>query len=150
MIDHDHDRIIAVGNREVCDEIHGDLREGAGRRGGDRSQRGSRRVRDNFHLLAYSAAINVLPDIGAHTWPPIGFLHVPFGGRASRVSGSGMIMVELEDTFTEIRRDISAISIEQNTVSESPIGEGGLHRRGANTIQSLKGCLDRQIVGRFR
>jgi hypothetical protein len=86
---------------------------------------------DNLHLLAHSTAINILPDISAHTRPPVGFLHIPFGGM-SRVSGGRVIMMELENAFAEISEDISMISVKQNTISKMPVGESRLHR-GAQT-----------------
>ena len=74
MVYHNQNRIVAVGEREVGDKVHGDLLEGAGALGGNRGEGGVGRVGVYFVGLASSAAGDEFADEGGHARPPIVFL----------------------------------------------------------------------------
>ena len=74
-----------------------------------------------FHLLAHSAAINVLSDEGAHAGPPIAFLDVPFGIGTSGVPGSRVIMMELQNALPEVRGDVGSVLKIKDAFVHAPV-----------------------------
>ena len=74
MVDHDQNRIVAVGRREVSDKVHGDLLEGARAFGGNRGEGGVGRGSVDLVGLASGAAGDELADEGGYSGPPIVFL----------------------------------------------------------------------------
>ena len=74
MVYHDQNGIIAVGEREVGDEVHGDLLERARAFGGDWGEWGMGRVGVDLVGLAGGAAGDELADEGGDAGPPIVFL----------------------------------------------------------------------------
>ena len=74
MVYHDQNRVEALGDGEVGDEIHRDLLEGAGAFQGNRGKRGVGWVGVHLVGLASSAAGDEFSDEGGHAWPPIVFL----------------------------------------------------------------------------
>ena len=70
MVDHDQERVKARGDREISDEIAGDLLEGVRSDGFDGQQRGYCRVRVNLILLAKGTALHVSADEGGESGPP--------------------------------------------------------------------------------
>ena len=70
MVYHNHERIEAGGDREICDKIAGDLLEGAGDDGFDGREGGYRRVCVNLVLLAEGTALDVAADEGSKAGPP--------------------------------------------------------------------------------
>ena len=86
MVDHDQNRIIAMGKGQIRDEIHRDLLEGAGAFRGDRGKGGMGQVGVDLIGLASSAASNELADKGGHSWPPIILLEKGDGAEISTMS----------------------------------------------------------------
>ena len=71
MVYHNQDRIIAMGNGEIGDEIHGDLLEGAGAFEGNGHKGRNQGVSVDLIGLAHGAASDEFADKGSHTRPPI-------------------------------------------------------------------------------
>ena len=88
MVYHDQNRIIAVGGREVSNEIHGDLLERVGAFRRDGGEQGKGRVGVNLIGLASSTAGDEFLDKGGHSQPPIVLLEKGDGVEISAV-GSG-------------------------------------------------------------
>jgi hypothetical protein len=72
MVYHDHDGVAPVRDREVRDEVHGNLGKGAavGWRGNGQERHYSG-VAVNFGLLARSTSIGELLDKGVEAGPPV-------------------------------------------------------------------------------
>ena len=70
MVYHDHERIEAGGDREVCDKVAGDLLEGTGSDGFDGRQGGYSGVHVNLVLLTEGTALDVVADEGGKAGPP--------------------------------------------------------------------------------
>ena len=70
MVDHDQERVKAQGDREIGDEVAGDLLERARGDGFDGWQGGHSRVCVNFVLLAGGASFNVAADKEGKAWSP--------------------------------------------------------------------------------
>ena len=85
MVYHDQNRIIAVGEQEISDEIHGNLLEWACAFGRNRGKGGVGRVGVNLIGLANSAAGDEFADEGGHARPPIVFLEHGDGAEISPV-----------------------------------------------------------------
>ena len=74
MVYHDQNRIVAVGEGEIRDEIHRDLLEGAGTLGGYRSEGGVGWVGVYLIGLAGGTPCDEFADKGGHIRPPVVFL----------------------------------------------------------------------------
>ena len=70
MIYYDHDRIMAIRGREVCDKVDGYLSEGEGVQGGDGNEWRDSRMSVDLVLLIDGTSINEVFDKGHETWPP--------------------------------------------------------------------------------
>src|SRR5437588_7183695 len=101
----------------------------------------------SLHLLAKSAAINIFPNKGAHSRPPVIFLHKVFRIITARVASGGVIMVKAQDSRTKVRGDICAVLVEQYTVFYLPIGKSRAHRGGCKTGQGLMSGKNDRIIG---
>ena len=88
MVYHDQNRIVAVRDGEVGDEVHEDLLEGAGAFGGDGHKWGVERVGVNFAGLASGTSCDEFVDKGGHARPPIVFLEWGNGAEVSTMSTS--------------------------------------------------------------
>ena len=62
MVDHDQNRVIAVGDRKIRDEVHRDKGKGACVQGFDRLQWRIGGVAIDFVLLTDSAAVYIILD----------------------------------------------------------------------------------------
>ena len=71
MVHCDHDRIIAIGNGEIGDEVHGDQQKWAGIFLLDRLQGWPWQVLIDLVLLACGASINIALDKCVEARPPI-------------------------------------------------------------------------------
>ena len=71
MVYHDWNRIKAMGDGKVSNEIHRDLLEGAGALGGDRGEWGMGRMSIDHISLAGSIASNEFVNEGGHARPPV-------------------------------------------------------------------------------
>jgi hypothetical protein len=153
MVYHDHDGIKAPGFREVSDKIDGDLREGAKRRGGNRGQRSGGGVSVGLHLLTKGATLNVMTDKSTHAGPPVISLDKFFGLKMSWMAGGRVIMVQGKDARAEMRGNIGSILVEERSIVEAPVRQGGFHGRGVKTIKGLLRSKDdgiRERVGRLQ
>ena len=111
MVDHDQYGVKAMGDREISDEIHGDLLKGAGAAGRDRGQWGVGGVGIHFVGLASGTAGNEFLDKGSHAWPPIVLLKKGDGVEITTV-GAGEGFVDVFDKRVAGRfRDIEAALI---------------------------------------
>ena len=71
MVYHDQKRIVAVGDGEVSDKVHGDLLEGVGAFGGDRGKGGNGGMHIRLVGLACGTFGNEFVDKGGHAGPPV-------------------------------------------------------------------------------
>ena len=101
----------------------------------------------SLHLLAKSAAINIFPNKGAHSRPPVIFLHKVFRIITARVASGGVIMVKAQDPRTKVRRNIGTVLVEQYTIFYLPIGKGRAHRGGCKAAQGLVSSKDDRVNG---
>src|ERR1700709_709233 len=129
MVYHDHNRVITLRFGEIGNQIYGKLREGAKGGGGYRVHRRCRRVSLRLHLLASRTAINIVPDKGTHTGPPIVTFDINQSGKTSGMPSSQMIMGEIKDSLSEVRGNVGTFLIVQCVIDNLPIGECGAHGR---------------------
>ena len=71
MVDHNHQRVIAMRGQEVSDQVDGQLLKQAGADRGDRGECRDSWMGIDLHLLAKGAPSNKTVDEGRHTWPPV-------------------------------------------------------------------------------
>ena len=71
MVNHDHERIIAMRGREVGNQINRQLLKQPGAVGGNGRQCRYSRVGIDLHLLAKGIAGDKVADEGGHTQPPV-------------------------------------------------------------------------------
>ena len=71
MVYHNQNRIEAVGQWEIGDEVHRDLLEGMGAIGGDRSEWGYGGVCVDLIGLTHSTTSNEAANEGGYTGPPV-------------------------------------------------------------------------------
>ena len=98
MIHHDQNRIIAMGEGKVGDEIHGNLLKGAGALGRDGGKQGVCWIGVNLIGLAGSTASNEFADEGGHAQPPIVLLEHRDGVEVTAVGASKGFM----DIFLQV------------------------------------------------
>ena len=94
VVYHDQNRIIAVGEGKVRDEIHRYLLEGAGAFRRDRGKWGVGRVGIDLIGLARGTAGDEFADEGGHAGPPVVFLEQGDSAEVSAVgAGKGFVKV---------------------------------------------------------
>jgi hypothetical protein len=72
VVNNDHDRVEAIREREVGDEVSGTMSEWPHKNGsGNWKERRRGWVRVYFVLLADCTAINIVLDEGGKAWPPV-------------------------------------------------------------------------------
>ena len=98
VVDNDHEAVISVANREICDEIACHLRKWGGiSLSFDWYQTGRGWVCVNFHLLADSAASDIIFDENRHPRPPVIPADEFEGFEMSGVSSSERVVVTTGD-----------------------------------------------------
>ena len=102
VVDNNHEAVISVANREISDEIACHL----GKRGGiplslDWYQTGRGRVCVDFHLLADSAAGDIIFDENRHSRPPVIPADEFEGFEMSGVSSSERVVVTTGDLVSQ-------------------------------------------------
>src|SRR6267154_3316773 len=149
MVDHNHNRIKTCTGGQVSNQIHRDLGEGFRGCGRNRGEGRRRRVGIRFHFLAGTTAGDIFADEGAHTRPPVGAFYQLLSLVAAGVAGSDVVMVDGENSVTEGVGDISAVLVEQDAtiVVQAPVGEGGAHWWGAESIEGVNSCGDSRFRG---
>lgn len=70
MVDHDQERIKAIGQGEIGDKVTGNLLKWSRARGGNGEQWGNGGMGIDLILLAGGATFNVLSDELSKSWPP--------------------------------------------------------------------------------
>ena len=127
MVDHDQERVKAIREREVRDQIAGDLLKGAGGGGDNGGQRRVRGVRVCFVLLASRTARNVLADEGSKTRPPKLGCDELASLENTGVTCGGMVMVSRDNGTAEgrVSGNIDSILEGQDTSVVFPVGETG-------------------------
>ena len=125
MVYHDQNRIKAVGEWEVGDEVHRDLLEGACAFGGDRGERGVGRVGVDFVGLASSAAGDEFADEGGHAGPPIVFLEHRNGAEVSTVGASEGFVNVFDQGVVGRFRYVEATFVIKGALVEVPVLGGG-------------------------
>ena len=125
MVYHDQDRVVAVGEGKIHDEIHGDLLEGASAFGRDRGQGGVGRVSVHFIGLAGSAAGDESTDESGHSRPPVIFLEKGDGVEISAVGSHEGFMDMFDEGVSGRFRDIEATPVVEGAVVKVPVLGGG-------------------------
>ena len=70
MVYYDHNRVVAIGGREIGDEVNRELLKGEGGRGGDRHKQRDGWMGVDFVLLTEGTAVDEVFHEGGETWPP--------------------------------------------------------------------------------
>ena len=89
MVDHDHQRIKAVGWGQIGDEVNRELFEQKSSGGGDRDEGRGGRVGDNLVLLAYRTTRDEFGNKNRKTWPPKVSFDYGFSTEATEVTREG-------------------------------------------------------------
>ena len=98
VVDNDHEAVISVANREICDEIACYLRKWSGiPLSFDQYQTRRGQMCVNFHLLADSATGDIIFDENRHPRPPVISADEFEGFKMSGVSSSEGIVVTAGD-----------------------------------------------------
>ena len=71
MVDHDHERVIATGWREIGDQVNRQLLKWVGAVGGDGGEHRDSWVSIDLHLVAKGTARDEMVHEGGHTQPPV-------------------------------------------------------------------------------
>ena len=97
MVYYDHDRVMAVGDRKISDEVDGELpaKEGSGRR--DRHEWRDCEVSINLALLTNSAVVHEVFDKRSKTGPPKVTFKDRFGVEDTHVPGCRGEMDQVEE-----------------------------------------------------
>ena len=88
MVDHDHERVVAIGWQEIGDQVNRQLLKQAGAAGGDRGERRDSQVGIDLHLLAKGAARDETVHEGGYTQPPVVPRQQGIGTKESPVTRS--------------------------------------------------------------
>ena len=71
VVDHDHERVVAIGWQEISDQVNRQLLKQAGAAGEDGGECRDSQVSIDLHLLAKGAARDETVYEGGHTLPPV-------------------------------------------------------------------------------
>ena len=139
MVDHDQQRVEALGRRKIGDEIARDLLKRAGARGGNRDKGWGGGMGIGFCLLAHATALDVFVYKLCKTWPPIVGGHELAGFQESRMSRGGVIMVLCDNGASEIvgGGDIHATLVSEEIVVHLKVGEAGSEMGGDIIMKGL-------------
>ena len=148
MVYHDQERIKACGDREIRDEIAGDLLEGSGGDGFNGRQGGHGRVCVGFVLLTKGTAFDIATDKGGETRPP------ELGGdqlasfQEARVAGGCMIMTALEDGTAKgvVCGDIDTAFVREDAGLDLPVGQAGAEGKRDVLVHGLEGLEDKGVT----
>ena len=130
MIYHDHERVKTVGDRQVGDEIIGDLGKGSSCSGAfDRHQRWVHWVPVYLCLLTGSTSINKVLHKRVHPRPPVIVSQQFQSLQVARVAHGGQVMVLFH--YFSLQPDvigyIAFILVEYNASLTGQISFGGFH-----------------------
>ena len=73
MVDHNHNRVKTIDQREISDEVDGEVLEGLGTFKGKGGDGWDHRMGEDFVSLANCASRNIFPDVGEEARPPVVF-----------------------------------------------------------------------------
>ena len=139
VVDHDQQRVEALGRRKIGDEIARDLLKQAGARGGNRDKGWGGGMGIGFCLLARATTLDVFAYKLYKTWPPIVGGHELAGVQESRMSCGGVIMVLCDNGASEIvgGGNIHATLIGEEIVAHLKVGEAGSEMGGDIVMKGL-------------
>ena len=147
MVDHDQERVKTIGDREVSDQIAGDLLKGASGSGDNGGQWRVRGVGVRFVLLAGCTARNILVDEGGKTWPPEFRGDELAGLENTGVTCCGMIVVAGDNGAAEcgVSGNIDTILKGQDTSVVFPVGESRAKFGREFARECMEGIKDKGI-----
>ena len=150
MVDHDQERVKARGDREIHDQITGDLLEGARSRGFDRGKQWDSGVHVNFVLLALSTAFDVVADKGGQARPPELGSNKLAGFEEARVASRFMIMATCKDGMAKgvISGDVNTVFVCQNAGLHLPVSKARVKREQNVLVHGLKCLQDKGVTSR--
>ena len=148
MVDHDQERIETGRDREVSDEVAGDLLERAGCRGVNGGEWWDGGMGISLVLLAGCTAFNVFVDVGGKARPPEFCRDELMGFQVARVSGTFVVMATLENSMMEgvVIWDIDTTLIGQDARVDLPIGEVGTEGKRDVVVHGLEGLKDEGVT----
>ena len=147
MVYHNQNRIMATGDGEVCDEVHGNLLERAGALGGGRHKRWVGGMSVHLIGLAHGTASDEFADKCGHFWPPIVLLEKRNGMEVPAVSASEGFMETFYEGVSGGFRDIEAGLVIECALVEVPVLRGGLGEWDHGGIYGSK-CINDELVRR--
>ena len=147
MVDHDQKGVKTVRKGKIGDKIAGDLLEGARAGGGNREERGSRRMGVNFVLLARCAAADIAANVRGEARPPKLRGDQLASFENARMARCGMVVVARDDGAAQvcIGRDIDAALVSQDSSVVVPIGKAGAKSGRDRTRKSMEGVKDQWV-----
>ena len=127
VVDHDQQRVEALGRRKIGDEIARDLLKRVGARGGNRDKGWGGGMGIGFCLLAHATAFNVFAYKLCKTRPPIVGSHELAGFQEPGMSRGGVIVVLCDNGVSEIvgGGNIHATLVGEEIVAHLKVGEAG-------------------------
>ena len=96
MVYYDHNRIMAIRGREVCNKVNGQLFKGEGMQGGDGNKWRNGRMSVDLVLLTDGISINEAFDKGCETQPPEVILKDSLSVKDAHVARGGGGMQGME------------------------------------------------------
>ena len=121
MVYHDQNRIVAVGDGKVSNEVHGNLLERVGAFGGNRGKQGVGWMDVDLVGLTHGASGDESPDEGSHAGPPVVSLEQGDGVEVTAVSSSeGLVDVSNEGVAGGFE-DIEAQLVVEGTLVKVPV-----------------------------
>ena len=121
MVYHDQNRIIAVGDRKVCNEVHGDLLEGVTAFGRGRGKWGVGGVGVDLIGLTSGTTSDKFLDEGGYTRPPVVLLEQRDGAEISAVGSGKEFMNVFDKGVPGGFGDIEAQFVIEGTLVKVPV-----------------------------
>ena len=148
MVDHDQKGIEAGGRGEVGDKVTGDLLEGAGGGGANRSEWRDGGVGICLVLLAGRAALNVFADVGGEAGPPEFCCDELMSFEVAGVTGTFVVVTPLENGVAEetIVGDVDTTLIGQDACFDLPVGEAGTEGERDVLVHGLEGLENEGVT----
>ena len=147
MVDHDQKGVKTIRKGQVSDQITRDLLEGAGARGWNGKEQGTRQVCIDFILLTRGTPTDILTDKGCKAQPPEFQGNKLASFENTRMTSRRVVMVAGNDRVAEIgiSRNIDTVLKSQDTGIVMPVGEARAKFRRGFTGESMEGIKDKWI-----
>ena len=145
MVYHNQNRIVAMREGKIHDEVHGNLLEEAGAFGGDRGEQGVEWMGVDLIGLTHGTSGDELADESGHAGPPIVFLKQGDGAEISGMSASKGFMNILDEGVSGRLGDVEMQFVIESALVEVPVLSLRLGERYGVCIHGSKGVDDELV-----